>query len=61
MVRQRLGFPIGAGISWSNHLVGARDYVGSCPVGDGDSLLCCPVGAGSPLSYCLVGAGCSYI
>ncbi len=43
---QLLGFPVGAGISWSNR-----------PVGVGDSVECCPVGAGYPLSCCLVGAG----
>jgi hypothetical protein len=34
---QLLGFPVGAGISWLNHPVGARDSMGSCPVGAGCS------------------------
>jgi hypothetical protein len=40
-----LGVPVVAGISWSNHLVGARDSVWSCLVGAGDSLSFYPVGA----------------
>jgi hypothetical protein len=47
---QLLGFPVGAGISWSNRPVGAVDSVGSCLVG-----------AGYPLSYYPVGAGCSLL
>jgi hypothetical protein len=40
-----LGFPVGAGISWLNRLVGARDYVGCYPVGAGDTFLPYTVGA----------------
>jgi hypothetical protein len=40
-----LGFPVGAGISWSNRPVGAGDSVWSYPVGAGDSLLFYLVGA----------------
>jgi hypothetical protein len=46
---QLLGFPVGAGISWSNHLVGAGDSVGSCLDGTGYPLSCYPVGAGGSL------------
>jgi hypothetical protein len=53
---QWLGFPVGAGISWSNHLVRAGDSVGSCPVGAGYPLSCYPVGAGCSLLRCPVGA-----
>jgi hypothetical protein len=42
---QLLDFPVGAGISWLNRLVGARDSMGSCPVGAGYPLSCYPAGA----------------
>jgi hypothetical protein len=56
-----VSFPVGAGISWSNHPVGARDSVGSYPVEVGDSLSFYPVGARCLLSCCPVGAGCFFI
>jgi hypothetical protein len=44
-----LGFLVGAGISWLNRPVGARDSVGSYPVEAGDSLLFNSVGTGVSL------------
>jgi hypothetical protein len=41
-----LGFRVGAGISWSNHLLGAGDSMESYPVAAGDSVGSYPVRAG---------------
>jgi hypothetical protein len=46
VVHRKLGFPVRAKISWSNHLVGAEDSVWSYPVRVGDSLSFYPVRAG---------------
>jgi hypothetical protein len=52
VVRQSLGFPVGARISWSNRLVDVASSVVSFPVGA--RTRCCIVQLELDIPYCVV-------